>query len=109
MCFLGVLAGRQPKSDMGPDSNNRGAGICFRFLNSQIDRFHIIAIRDGLYMPVISSEARHPVFGEGDFRIAIDRDMVVIIQVNQLPQTEMTCQRSRFGGDTLPLNLHRSR
>ena len=52
-------------------------------------------------MPAISVEALHPVFGEGQLGTTFNRDVIVIIQINELTQFHVTGQRSGLMRQTL--------
>ena len=61
----------------------RRTRIGFRFLDRFVDRFHIVAIVHTLDLPAIGAEASGAVFGESQIGGAINRNMVVIVEIDQ--------------------------
>src|SRR5580704_18528507 len=63
--------------------------------------FRIIAIRNHASMPATRFEAFCHVLGKVDLGGSSEGDMVLIVQINELPQTQMSGQGSGFLADTL--------
>ena len=66
-----------------------------------LDGVAVVAVGDLLGVPTICREALHGVFGISQRRRAVQRDEVVVVQKDQLAQTQMPGQRRCFRGDTL--------
>ena len=58
----------------------------------------VVAVADGLHVPAVGLEASSHVFGEGEFRVASQTDMVAVVTGDKLSETEVTGQGSRLGG-----------
>src|SRR5574341_490750 len=65
----------------------------FRSLNGRIYCLDVVAVLHLLDMPAISREARGAVFGESQIGGAVNRNTIVIIQINQVAQLQMPRQR----------------
>ena len=81
---------RAAVADDRPNGDQRGA-LCFgsgggnRFGN----RLHVVALRDGERLPFIRLEALADILGEDEAGGARQRDMVVVVQVDQLAEPQM--------------------
>ena len=60
-----------------------------------------VAFGHVLHMPAVRLVALEHVFGEGDGGVAVDGDVVVVVEGNQLAQAEMASQRGCLGGHSL--------
>src|SRR4051812_28210026 len=93
----GILLFRTAISYMGmheDDGRAAGVGLCLFYRRSHI--VDIIAIFYNSRVPSISSKAACYVFREGQVGTAGERDMVLIVQVDQFAQAQVPCKRSRF-------------
>ena len=52
-------------------------------------------------MPAVGLVALADVLGEGERRVALDRDVVVVVEDDQAAEAEVAGQRARLGGDPL--------
>ncbi|CAI8159462.1 MAG: Uncharacterised protein [Prochlorococcus marinus str. MIT 9215] len=71
----------------------------------RLDRFgngiHIgVTISNVLHMPAIGFVALQHVLSEGDVCAAVDRDVIVVVEGNQLSELEMAGQGAGFGRNT---------
>ena len=64
-----------------------------------LNPLQIIGVTDPQHVPLIAEEARRDILGEGDARVALDRDVVVVVDPAQVIEAEMPGQRGRLGAD----------
>ena len=91
MRFRRVLLARATIGDVGMHDDQRWlrALRLGRFQGS-VDRRHIVAVGDLLHMPAVGVEALVHLFGEGEIGGAIDGDVVVVIEIDQLAKLQMS-------------------
>ena len=65
-------------------------------INGLLERVQVGAVIHGLHVPAIGLVALRHVLGERESRVAIDGDVVVVVEDDQLSQTEVTRQRRRL-------------
>src|SRR5262249_61731919 len=53
------------------------------------------------HSPVIAKKAGCDILGEGDARVALDGDVIVVVHPAEVVEAEMAGQRSGFGADAL--------
>src|SRR6185437_10658977 len=83
---------------MGSDLNETWpAGLLAGCLNGSTYSPYIITVLQHLDMPAIGFEPFSDVLPEGDIGIALDADVIVVIEIDDITQTEMTGKGSRFG------------
>src|SRR4030042_2003051 len=71
-----------------------------RVFQCLLERHHIVPISaDYLHIPVISLESFCPVLAKRQARITVDGNMCVIINNNQLAQSQMSRKRAGLGWD----------
>ena len=81
-------------TDMGADCNKGWSRRLFLGRNDGI--FYVAQVIPVFYclnMPAVSLKAGYPVFGKGYIRTPFDRNAVIIIQVDDLSETEMSRKR----------------
>ncbi len=66
-----------------------------------IDRIEIVPVLDRERVPAERRVAGHPVLGEGELCVAVDRDVVVVVEKDQVVELEMPGQRRRLTRDAL--------
>ena len=66
-----------------------------------LDAREIVGIADPQHVPVIAEEARRDILGEGDARLALDGDVVVVVDPAQVVEAEMAGERSGLRADAL--------
>ncbi len=84
---VGILEIRTAVTDTGAEFNNRGLFIqCFGIVNRLRQSFNIIAIAffDANDIPAIGLIAFGNVFGKGQFSFAVDGNVVIIINHDQV-------------------------
>jgi hypothetical protein len=91
MRFRRVLLARAAIGDVGV-SDDQGwlRRLSLSRMQSGVNRCDIVAITDLLYMPAVGVEALAHLFGEGAIGGAVDRDVVVVIEVDQLSELQMS-------------------
>ena len=67
----------------------------------RVDRVEVFGVLDLLNVPVVGPESSRHILGEGQIRRPVDRDIVGVVQVDELPEAEMPRQRRRLVGDAL--------
>ena len=91
-----LLVGRTP-ADHGLAANQaRPVGHCLCFFQCGINRRGIMAVDVRHNMPAIGGEALRRVVGKPALHLAVDGNTVVIVERNQLAQTQGTGQRTGF-------------
>lgn len=88
-CAVAVRAARfrRAVTDDGVDNDKRRFGRFFlRALDRLVDRVDIVAVGDLDYLPALRFVALADVLGERRVGIALDRDMVAVVQYDQLAQ-----------------------
>jgi hypothetical protein len=79
----------------------RSASLGLGGNKSSVDGGNIVAVDDPLDMPAIRLEARADVFGKSQVRGAVDSDVVVIVENDELAQLLMTGKRRSLAADPL--------
>ena len=54
-----------------------------------VDRIEIVPVLDRERVPAEGRVARHPVLGEGELRVAVDRDVVVVVEEDEIVELEV--------------------
>ncbi len=84
---------RAAVADGGADHDQRRpAGFRLGGADRCVDGVDVVAVRNALDVPVVGREARADVFGKRHTRAAFNRDVVVVVEVDQLAQLEMPGQ-----------------
>ena len=81
--------------------DNGGLVGFLRCRNRCLNCVNIIAVRNLLCVPAVSLKALQHILGKCGCCIAFNRNMVAVIQYDNLIQTHCPCQRSRLGGNAL--------
>ena len=66
-----------------------------------LDALEVVGIADPQHVPVIAEKAGRDILGEGDARVALDGDVVVVVDPAEVVEAEMPGQRGRLGADAL--------
>src|SRR5690606_18200039 len=72
-----------------------------RLLDRGLDALRIVAVHVADHVPAVGLEARRGVVGEPAGDVAVDRDVVVVPERDQLVQAPGARQRGGFVGDAL--------
>ena len=60
-----------------------------------------ISVRNRDRVPPVGAEARRHIFGERQRRVAVDRDLVVVVDPDQIVERQMPGERRGLGADAL--------
>jgi hypothetical protein len=98
--FALARAPRAAKADRGFRDDDRGTiGLLACRHQSPVQTFEIPVAIDGLDVPTLGFEAARDIFAEADRCRPIDRDLVVVLEIDQVPEAQVTRERTRLGGD----------
>src|SRR5215469_3823457 len=61
-----------------------------------LDEGEIVGVADPQNIPSVAEEASGHILGEGDTRVALDADVIVVVDPAQVIEAEMTCERGRL-------------
>ena len=86
------------KADNRFAADDTGPRIGLGGLNRGGNRCAIHAI-DLLDMPAVGVKALGPIFGVSDIGVAVNRDPVVVVEIDQFAQLEVAGQAGRFAGN----------
>ena len=97
-----ILLMRTSPRDVGPRDDQRWTlGDALRLRDSLVDRLEVVAVRDALHVPPVGLEAFGGIVGEREVRRAVDRNVIVVVEPDQLAKLQMTAERSGLVGNTL--------
>ena len=98
--FRRILHVRATEANVISDADERRFFVLrFRQRNSRIDSFQIGAIFDAQNVPLMRFKASTNVFCKADIGRAVDRNVVVIVEHDELAQSQMPSNRRRFGAN----------
>src|SRR4029077_8815291 len=66
---------------------------------SLLDSLEIVGIADPQHVPMIGEEAGGDILGESDASLAVDGDVIVVVDPAQIIESEMAGKRSRLRAD----------
>ena len=93
---------RAPASDHCPQNDQAGTiDDAARRFQTLAQLRHRLPVDGPLHMPALGLEARGDVFTEGEFGPPVDGDPVVIVNEDQVAETQVARQGGRFTGDPL--------
>ena len=88
---------RRAERDVRVDDDQRRAlRLRLRVRNRLAQQTEVVRIADVLHVPTLRLEPCTAVLPEGDRRRAVDRDVVVVVEVDELAETEVAGERRRF-------------
>ena len=97
------LRGQGPADDRGHPDERRPVGDGLGRLDGLVQLLDVLGVRreavrevDVLGVPPVGGVAGFDVFGEGDLRVALDRDPVVVVDQDEVAQVERGGQRGRL-------------
>jgi hypothetical protein len=100
--LAGVLQRRGGPADDRPHGDERGpVGDRLRVPDRLLQRDDVLAGVDPLGVPAVGLVAGDDVLAERDGRVVLDRDVVVVVEHDQVAEALVAGQRRRFGGDAL--------
>jgi len=96
---LVLLVGRAA-ADVGAHRDQRGlTGRRLGGRDRLVDGLDVVAVRHALHVPAVGGEAGADVFAEGEVGGAVDRDVVVVVEHDQLAELLVAGQRGGLAGD----------
>ena len=110
-CALrGVDGVRRAERDVrADDDQRRPLRLGLRVRDRLAQRVEVVRVVDVLHVPALRLEARAAVLGEGDRRRAVDRDVVVVVEVDELAEAERARRSTPPRSRRLPSGRRRSR
>ena len=74
--------------------NEGRVGLRLGRFDGRFNGVEIVAVGDALHVPVIGFEALQHILGEAQLRRPVERDEIVVVEQNQLAQSQRSGQRS---------------
>ena len=97
-----LLVGRSEADVRAHDDQGRPVGLRPRCIHGCPESVHVVGrVTQVLHMPAVRREASRGVVGVRKVRGAVDRDPVVIIEDDQLPEAQVAGERAGFVGRSL--------
>src|SRR5579863_611604 len=100
MGLRSILAIRAAVTDMAvhPDER-RPILLGDRIGEGARKRVEIVGVLDRLRMPAVGVEAPDDVLGKSHVGVTVDRDVVIVVEVDEVAETEMSGERARLARD----------
>ena len=93
-----VLFVRSSPGDVAvEDDERRALGFLLSGADRAVDGFDVIGVADPKHVPVIAHEACAHVFGKGERGVAFNRDLVIVVNPDQVRKPEVPGDGSCFG------------
>ena len=97
-----VLLVRRAEADVRAHRDQRGPpGLCLRGGDGRVDGVDVVAVGHLLHVPVVGGEARADVLGEGEVGGAVDGDVVVVVEDDELAELLVAGERGGLAADAL--------
>jgi hypothetical protein len=94
--------GRGVADDRLHPDERRALVLLHGVVDGALERGQVVGVVHRLHVPAVGLEALgHVLGGEAQVGRAVERDVVVVVEVDDPPETEMTGQRGGLGGDAL--------
>ena len=97
--FLALLVRRAETDDGLAADQRRLLGVLAGSLDGGLDLVGIVAVDIADDLPAVRLETLGRVVGKPAFHFTVDGDAVVVVEGDQLAQTQGACQRGHFVGD----------
>ena len=108
--LAGVLQVRRREADDRAHRDERRAlGLLLRRAQGGVQRVHVLAVVDPLDVPAVGLVAGRHVLAERGVGVALDGDVVVVVEDDQAAELLVAGQRAGLAGDTLLRRRRRSR
>ncbi len=101
MRLLRVVLVRAAEADVGADGDERRAVVGLGGVDRGRDRGEVVAVLDALGVPAVGVEPADDVLAERPGRRAVELDVVVVVQDDELAEPQVAGQRARLGRDAL--------
>ena len=101
------LPGDGPADDRAEDDQRRLVGLALGRLDRGVQLGDVLDVLAGLlpvhdlHVPAVGLVARRDVLGEGDVRVVLDRDLVGVVDRDQVAERLVTGERGCLAGDAL--------
>ena len=99
--LLAVVLVRAAVADVRPDGDQARPVVGARRLDGGFDRGDVVAVLDALGVPAVGIEALGDVLGPGHRGRAVELDVVVVVQDDELAQSQVAGQAGGLRGDAL--------
>ncbi len=93
------LVRRAKANDAFDDDQRRAIVVGEETLIGVVDRGQVVGILHGEHMPTQAAESRRHVFAEGEIGLALDRDVVVVVDPAEVRELQVAGERRGFVGD----------
>src|SRR5438445_517171 len=98
----GVLLVRGAVADVAIEDDEGGTALRFpEDAESLLDAIEVVGLAHAQDVPPVPQESGGDILSEGEARLPLDRDVVVVVDPAEVVQTEVTGQRGRFGRHAL--------
>src|SRR5208283_2848903 len=98
----GILLVRRAITNMAVEDDKSGPALSLtENVERVLDALDIVGVADAQHIPPIAEKPGGDVLGEGDARIAFDRDVVVVIEPAEIIEAEVASQRRCLRGHPL--------
>ena len=96
--FLALLVGRAPTDD-GLAANKSGCvAVGARAFDGAFHRARIVPVHIGYHLPAVCAETRRRVVGEPTLHISVDGDAVIVVEDDQLTESQGAGEGTRLVG-----------
>ena len=97
-----VLLVRRAVADVAVHDDQGGPMLLLaEDLEGACQEIEIVGVADSRDVPAVALEARRDVVLIGDLRVAVDRDVVVVVDPAEVRKPEVSGDRRRFARDAL--------
>src|SRR5712692_7557450 len=97
-----VMPIRAAVADMATNANQRRpARLGASVFDCVCERVEVVGVLNRLGMPSVGFEPFAYVFGESDLGVAVDRDVIVVVEVDDVAKAQMARDRCRLARDAL--------
>ncbi len=101
MRFLGILARAAVADVRASDDQRRPLGVVLRLGDRPLDCIEVVDVGDVEHLPAVRFEPLGRVVGERELGLAVDGDVIVVVEPDQLPELEVSGERRRLVRDPL--------
>ena len=96
----GVLLVRRAVTDMAVHDDQRGAILrVLKMLERTPQHLEVICVADSRYVPAITEESCGHVFGKSKGSVALDRDVVVVVNPAEIRKSQVSGEGSGLARD----------
>ena len=88
-----LLVGRAPGDVAVNDDQRRALGLLLRRPDGLVEQRQVVGVADAHDVPVVRHEARRHVVAEGQPRVALDGDVIIIINPDEVAEPQVAGER----------------